>query len=91
MDQTPPESPDPWNEPFRPQFSLGTLMKLMVLASVLCAALGVALKTRRFEGSPSYLKFFVLAVGAPLGLMILMSLIKLAQNLWHQWRERRRQ
>jgi len=88
MNETPAEDPDPWKEPFRPQFSLATLMKLMVLASVLCAALGVALKTGRFEGSPAYLKFFVLAVGAPLGLMILMSLGKWVQNLWLHLRRR---
>lgn len=68
---TEPERP---RKPF--QFGLGTLLLLMLLCSVLSAALAGMLRDAEGRSSLPPGFFIFMAAAAPLGLMILMSLYR---------------
>lgn len=74
---------------WRPQFTLATLLKTMLIFSVLLAALGGLLREReRLESGTAYV-FFMLALISPLALMILFSLLQSAVHLWRDSTRRR--
>jgi len=78
-----PESPPP-RRPF--QFTLGTLLLVTALVSVLAAALGGLLRRRQgaFEMPPGF--FVLMTIAAPVAVLIFLSL---AQSLL-RWLNRRR-
>ena len=70
--------------PRRPfQFGLATLLLIMLLVSVLAAALGGMLRGRTSVGARLPLGFFVaMIVAAPLAVMILLSLWRSVAGLF---------
>ena len=84
MPNTEPTEPSPQRRPF--QFGLGVLLLIMVLTSVLAAALGGMLRGQAGE-SPLPSGFFVLmAVAAPVAVLILLSLIRAIAKRLRGWR-----
>jgi cytochrome b len=70
------------------QFGLAALMLVVMLAGVLAAVLsGILRADEEGIGGPV---FVLLAVAAPMGLMIAMSLLAAAHRYWSTWRHRRK-
>jgi len=79
------EFPDPQRPRF--QFGLGTLFLLTALCSVLAAALGGMLRSRRGDSGMPPGFFELMAAAAPVAVVILLSLLRSAVH----WLKRRRQ
>ena len=90
--QPPPRNPGAQPGPPRPkaprgryQFSLASLLMLMVLFSVLAAALGGMIRST-YGDSPLPVGYLVImAIAAPMGVLIVVSLLRLGL----QWLGRR--
>lgn len=90
------ETPDP-SEPelkrlhaWRPQFTLRFLFRAVFLASVAAALLGALLREGIAPESNAFLVVIWLAITAPLGVMIGLSLIEPAVDLWNRLRRGQR-
>ena len=79
---------DPSPEPgWRPRFTLATLIKAMLILSVLTAVLGGLLREAA-QGSVSIIFFLAMVIAAPLGITIALSLVDPIRNLF-SWFGRR--
>lgn len=79
---------DPQPEPpWRPRFTLATLIKAMVVLSVLTAVLGGLLREAA-QGSVSIIFFLAMVIAAPLGITIALSLVEPTRNLVARIRRR---
>jgi hypothetical protein len=76
-----PTNPPGW----RPRFTLGTLLKSMLIFSILAAALGGLLRETS-AGSVSVVFFVALVIAAPLAIMIGLSLAGPLRKLLAGWR-----
>lgn len=63
-----PYAPPPPQRPWRPQFGLQSMLAVMALCSVMAAALAGLLQ-QRMSG-------IVIALAAPMGLMVLVALVR---------------
>lgn len=87
-----PFQPDPFQQGWRPQFRLITMLGAMVLFSVLAAVLAGLLR----EGAdlsvtnPAFIVFLVAVLAAPLGVMTLAGLIPPLKRFWRFLESRRR-
>ncbi len=77
-----PRVPTAW----RPQFTLRFLFRTVLLVSILAAARGGLLREGVNPGSGSFLFMLALTVAAPLGVMIVLSVIRTAGNWWRRTR-----
>ena len=75
------------NPRWRPRFSLATLLKGMLIFSVLAAALGGLLRESS-AGNVSVVFSVVLVIAAPLAITIGLSLIDPLGKLLGHWRRR---
>ncbi len=66
---------NPQSEPgWRPRFTLATLIKAMIIVSILTAVLGGLLREAA-RGSVSTIFFLTMVITAPLGITIALSLV----------------
>lgn len=75
--------------PFRFQFSLATLLAVMVLAGILLAALGGMLRESQQMGSGASLVYFLMLTASPIALVIAISCARGAAQAWSKYRNRR--
>jgi len=76
--------------PSRPRFTLRWLFKAMLLASVVFAVFGGIVREAAHSDSDMLLVFLMMAVAAPVGLMIVLSLIRPAASVLDFFRRRDR-
>lgn len=83
-----PEPPQPQSpQPRRPfQFSLGTLLLIMMLTSVLAAALAGLLQLGDSRLPRGF--FVLMVIAAPMAVMILLSLLRSVAGLFDRSRRR---
>jgi hypothetical protein len=62
----------------RYQYSLASLLLLTALVSVLAAALGGMLRREYFDSPTPAVYFLMMAIAAPIGVMIVVSLLRAA-------------
>jgi hypothetical protein len=74
----------------RLQFSLATLLTLMLIASFLLASYGGVLREIDHQGSMAFLISLVLLIAAPLALVIAISTLRSASEAWSRFRFRKR-
>lgn len=74
-----------------PQFTLGTLLRAMLIASVLTAVLGGLLRGREEleKSSTGAATFVVIALVAPLAVLIALSMANGLAAAWKAYRRRR--
>jgi len=74
---------------WRPRFTLATLIKTMLILSVLTAVLGGLLREAA-QGSVSIIFFLAMVIAAPLGITIALSLVDPIRNLISRYGRRRK-
>lgn len=74
---------------WRPRFTLATLIKAMLILSVLTAVLGGLLREAA-QGSVSIIFFLAMVIAAPLGITIALSLVDPIRNLISRYGRRRK-
>jgi magnesium-transporting ATPase (P-type) len=78
------KTPPPRN---RWQFSLGSLMLFVTLFAVLMSALGGMIRIQAGENLAMPRSFLIMAVAAPMGMAIIISII-LALKQWYERRKK---
>jgi hypothetical protein len=81
-----PGKPRPW---WRPQFTLVTLLLVMLLCSFLAAAWSGLIRASSDPDPSAMLGFIALSIGLPMGLMILLSLSQPIRQWIERWRQQR--
>lgn len=72
----------PARSPARFQYSLATLLSVMVLATVLLAFFGGVLREAEQIGSAAFLVFLLLLTAAPIGLLIVGRGLRQLRQRW---------
>ncbi len=79
-----PHSKDQRRNAWRPQFTLRFMFRAMLLVSILAAALSGLLREGVNPGSGTFLLILAITVAAPLGVMIVLSVIRTAGAWWQR-------
>lgn len=72
------------------QYSMATLLTLMLLASFLLASYGGVLREFENAGSTAFLFSLLLLIASPLALVIAISALRSATDAWSRRRARKR-
>lgn len=75
---------------WRLQFSLATLLTILLVASFLLASYGGVLREMESQGSTAFLVSLLMLTAAPLALVIAISGLRAGLALWSRRHHRRR-